>query len=143
MSHEFVVVGRTRNLSQILAVCQALKAADRTYYCFAENEHSHAKAGLNLHDHPDTLAQDFESHELNSDTVRQIFADDLAGVKNAEKLILVLPAGNSAHIEAGIAYGLGKTCYALGAHEKTDSLYLIFQEIFPDLAAFKKFLRSA
>ena len=34
------------------------------------------------------------------------------------------------HIEAGIAYGLGKKCYAIGEYEATDTLYNIFEEIF-------------
>lgn len=34
--------------------------------------------------------------------------------KISKNLLLVLPAGKAAHIEAGIAYGLGKKCYAIG-----------------------------
>ena len=44
--------------------------------------------------------------------------------------MLVLPAGKSGHIEAGIAYGLGKKCYAIGEFDATDSLYNIFDDIF-------------
>ena len=40
--------------------------------------------------------------------------------------MLVLPAGKSGHIEAGVAYGLGKKCYAIGEYDATDSLYNIF-----------------
>ena len=50
--------------------------------------------------------------------------------KNSDNLLLVLPAGKSAHIEAGIAYGMGKKCYAIGEYEATDSLYNIFDRIF-------------
>ena len=38
----------------------------------------------------------------------------------------------AAHIEAGVAYGMGKKCYAIGEYEATDSLYNIFEEIFSD-----------
>ena len=40
--------------------------------------------------------------------IRKIFEVDLAGLKNAETVIMLLPAGTSVHMEAGIAYGLGK-----------------------------------
>ena len=42
--------------------------------------------------------------------------------------------------EAGIAYGLGKKCYAIGEYEATDTLYNIFDEIFPNLSELEKFL---
>jgi len=56
--------------------------------------------------------------------------------------LLVLPADSSAHIEAGVAYGLGKKCYAIGEYEATDSLYLIFDKIFADEDELKEFLED-
>lgn len=56
--------------------------------------------------------------------------------------MLVLPADSSAHIEAGVAYGLGKKCYAIGEYEATDSLYLIFDKIFADEDELKEFLED-
>lgn len=132
MRTDFIVVGRTRNIPKILEVCEVLDAANKTYYCFAKNEESHKAAGFDLHSHPDTLADDYENRELDSAGIRRIFEDDLDGLKSADNLIMVLPAGKSSHIEAGIAYGLGKKCYAIGQYEKTDSLYLIFEKIFAD-----------
>lgn len=137
MKTDFIVVGRTRNIPKILEVCKALDSIDKTYYCFAKNEISHKKAGFNLHDHPDKLADDYENRKLTSDAIRIIFEDDLSGLKSAENLIMVLPAGKSSHIEAGIAYGLGKKCYAVGPYEKTDSLYLIFDKIFSSVEEMK------
>ena len=49
----------------------------------------------------------FESLPLQSQTVQTIF-------------------------ETGVAYGLGKKCYAIGEYEATDPLYLIFNKIFAD-----------
>lgn len=142
MKTDFVVVGRVRNIPKILEVCKVLKSLDKTYYCFATNEASHENAGFNLHDHPDKLADDYENRDLDSASIRTIFEDDLEGLKSAEQLIMVLPAGKSSHIEAGIAYGLGKKCYAIGPYEKTDSLYLIFDQIFPDIDALKNFFKA-
>lgn len=136
---DFIVAGRTRNIPKILEVCEALDAIGKTYYCFAKNEASHKKAGYNLHSHPNELAQAYENSALDSDSIRTIFEDDLEGLKSAENFLLVLPAGNSSHIEAGIAYGLGEHCFAIGEYEKTDSLYLIFDKIFSDIDEMKTY----
>lgn len=56
--------------------------------------------------------------------------------------MLVLPAGKAAHIEAGIAYGLGKKCYAIGEYEATDTLYNIFEQIFTDEKELEQFLKE-
>lgn len=69
-----------------------------------------------------------------------LFHNDLEGEKNSRNLLLVLPAGKAAHIEAGIAYGLGKKCYAIGEYEATDTLYNIFQEIFSCETELEEFL---
>ncbi len=47
---------------------------------------------------------------------------------DTEKVIVLLPAGNSVHIEAGIAHGLGKQLILIGEPEKPETLYLIFKE---------------
>lgn len=142
MKTDFIIVGRTRNIPKILEVCKALDSIGKSYYCFAANESSHKKAGLNPHDLPDKLADDYENRELSSEAIRTIFEDDLDGLKSADKLIMVLPAGKSSHIEAGIAYGLGKKCYAIGSYEKTDSLYLIFDKNFANIEEMKRYFKS-
>lgn len=105
MNLDFMVAGRTRNIPRILEVCAALKSIGRTYYCFAENEDSHREAGFNLHDHPDNLANDYESRELESDSIRTIFESDLAGLKAADIFRDYLDSGS---VKKKIAYGKKK-----------------------------------
>ena len=62
--------------------------------------------------------------------------------KNSKNLLLVLPAGKAAHIESGIAYGLGKKCYAIGEYEATDTLYNIFDKIFENEVELEEFLKK-
>lgn len=62
--------------------------------------------------------------------------------KNSDNFLMVLPAGKSEHIEAGVAYGLGKKCYAIGEFDATDSLYNIFEEIFKDEKELKEYLKN-
>ncbi len=61
---------------------------------------------------------------------------------NYKSVELVLPAGKAAHIEAGIAYGLGKKCYAIGEYEATDTLYNIFENIFNNKEELEEFLKG-
>lgn len=71
-----------------------------------------------------------------------MFYQDLDGETNSKNLLLVLPEGKAAHIEAGIAYGLGKKCYAIGEYDATDTLYNIFEEIFSEEKDLEEFLRK-
>lgn len=66
----------------------------------------------------------------------------MEGEKSSKNLLLVLPAGKAAHIESGIAYGLGKKCYAIGEYDVTDTLYNIFDEIFINEIELEEFLKK-
>ena len=48
----------------------------------------------------------------------------------ARRFVMVMPAGNAAHIEARVAFGLGKPCYAVGPVAKTETLYRFFDRMF-------------
>lgn len=138
--YEFFIAGRTRNKEKILEICDIFDSLNISYYCFLKNEQSHIEAGLDINEEPEELMKKFESMNLESDSVRTIFEHDMNGEKNSKNFLLVLPAGKSAHIEAGIAYGLGKKCYAIGEYDATDSLYLIFDKIFANEGELKEFL---
>lgn len=138
--YEFFIAGRTRNKEKILNICKIFEELDIPHYCFLKNEKSHAEAGLDINDA--NLADTFEKMDLQSKSVRTIFEHDMEGEKASKNLLLVLPAGKSAHIEAGIAYGMGKKCYAIGEYDVTDSLYLIFDKIFADEKELKEFLEN-
>lgn len=140
-TYDFFIAGRTRNKEKILQICSIFDEFNISYYCFLKNEKSHTDVGLNLHENPEELMRKFENMPLESQTVQTIFEADMEGEKNSKNFLLVLPAGSSAHIEAGVAYGLGKKCYAIGEYEVTDSLYLIFDRIFADEEELREFLR--
>ena len=140
--YEFYIAGRMRNKEKILEICDMLEELQISYYCFLKNEQSHEKAGLDVNEKPEELASKFENMALSSYAVQTIFNADMEGEKRSKNFLLVLPAGKSAHIEAGIAYGLGKKCYAIGEYDVTDSLYLIFDKIFEDKEDLRKFLKG-
>lgn len=51
---------------------------------------------------------------------------------------MLLPVGKSCHIEAGVAYGLGKKCIMIGKPKEAESLYLIFKEVYNSVEDFLK-----
>ena len=138
--YEFFIAGRARNKENILRICDLFDKYNISYYCFLKNEDDW---GYGSKDNtPEENQKEFESLGLKSDVVLNLFYTDLEGEKNSNNLLLVLPAGKAAHIESGIAYGLGKKCYAIGEYEQTDTLYNIFEEIFNDENELDEFLNN-
>ncbi len=72
----------------------------------------------------------------------KVFNEDIKAERESENFLLVLPAGKSGHIEAGIAYGMGKKCYAIGEYDATDSLYNIFEKIFENKEDLTEYLKG-
>lgn len=141
-TYDFFVAGRWRNKDALEEVVQVLRAAGKSVYCFLENLQEKETAELKLTGDVEVAKKKNESLPLDHPMIRNIFDIDVDALRQSDNLLLVLPAGKSAHIEAGVAYGLGKKSYALGVPETTDTLYCIFNEIFPDIAALKVWLEN-
>lgn len=138
--YEFFIAGRARNKENILQICDLFDKYNISYYCFLKNEDDWGYGNKNQT--AEEKQKEFESLNLKSDIVLNLFNNDLEGKKNSKNLLLVLPAGKAAHIEAGIAYGLGKKCYAIGEYEQTDTLYNIFENIFESTHELETFLKE-
>ena len=138
--YEFFIAGRLRNKENILKICELFDKYNVSYYCFLKNEDDWGYGNENQT--AEEKQKEFESLGLKSDVVLKLFNQDLEGEKSSKNLLLVLPAGKAAHIEAGIAYGLGKKCYAIGEYEATDTLYNIFEEIFDSEKELEDFLKE-
>ena len=91
---------------------------------------------------PEEKQKEFESLNLKSDIVLNLFHNDLEGKEDSRNLLLVLLVGKAAHIESSIAYGLGKKCYAIGEYEAMDTLYNIFEENFNNEGKLEDFLKA-
>ena len=139
--YDFFIAGKTRNKENILKICDLFDKYNVSYYCFLKNDDSMKSYG----DENKSLEENmtvFENLDLKSDVVLKIFNEDLDSEKASKNFLLVLPAGKSGHIEAGIAYGMGKKCYAIGEFDATDSLYNIFDNIFKDNQQLEEFLMN-
>ena len=136
--YEFFIAGRARNKEAIMEICDIFDKKNISNFCFLRNEEYYADKNAS----PEEKQKVFESLDLNSDIVTQIFEKDMAAERASDNFLLVLPAGKAGHIEAGVAYGLGKKCYAIGEYEATDSLYHIFDRIFSSNEELEEFLKD-
>ena len=141
LKYNFFIARRARNKENILRICDIFDDFGISYYCFLKNESSYESYGSE-NQSVEEKQQEFENLGLKSETVLNIFNEDMEAEKNSENLLLVLPAGKSGHIEAGVAYGMGKKCYAIGEFDATDSLYNIFEEIFENENELIEFLKN-
>ena len=80
---------------------------------------------------PEQSMEEFEKRDWQTDAyVRKAFENDMAGERVSDTFVALLPGGKSLHIEAGVAYGLGKKCILIGQQKEAESLYLIFDEVY-------------
>jgi len=125
MKYDFFLSGRWRNRDNVLDLANKIRAKGYTVYCFLEAQHSLAR----VNDDPEASMRAFEQLDWRNDPyVKEVFHNDMEGEKNSEKFVMLLPVGKSCHIEAGVAYGLGKECILIGELKEDESLYLIFQK---------------
>jgi hypothetical protein len=133
---DFTIISKFRNKDQVELLVRELKKRGKTCYNFSEipadpeNPDAHPEEQMKVAE----KTEDF----FNDPQHKYSFKKDLSGLKNAKKVIVLLPIGNSAHIEAGIAYGLAKPLILIGEPEKPETLYLIFQERYDTIDDFLK-----
>jgi nucleoside 2-deoxyribosyltransferase len=124
---DYTVLSRFRNKEAVESLIRKLEEKGKTSHNFCA-----VPADPNNPDAPpeeQMKAYEEADRDFYTDPhLKFIFERDLNGLKNADTVLLLLPAGTSAHIEAGIAYGLGKPLVLIGTPEKPESLYLIFKE---------------
>lgn len=133
---DYTIISKFRNKEKVEYLIEKLKEKDKTCYNFCKKP-----ADKNNPDaHPEEQMKIFESvgDFFNDEYYKEVFREDLEGLKSANKVIVLLPAGNSVHIEAGITFGLGKPLILIGEPEKPESLYLIFQERYKTIEDFLK-----
>lgn len=131
---DFIVIGRYRNKENTQALVEAIRTKGKTCYDFAAKPAAPSNPGATGEEQMAIL----ESHPdyLNDPIHKDHFEKDMAGLKGAETVILLLPAGTSSHIEAGIAFGLGKKLILIGTPEKPETLYYIFDAYYKNVNEF-------
>lgn len=126
METEYTIITKFRNKEQFDILFAGLQKKKKTCYNFFDipadpnNPNATPEEQMKTFEHVENFFED--------EYFKKMFEEDLRWLQNAEKIITLLPAWMSVHIEAWIAYGLWKHLILIGKPEKPESLYLIFHE---------------
>lgn len=133
---KYSVIGKFRNKENIQSLVGAIRAKGYECYDFTakpadpENPNGSGDEQMRvLESHPDYLNDPVHKHH---------FETDLKGLLDADVVVLLFPAGSSAHMEAGIAHGLHKKLIMVGKPEKPETLYFVFDEHYDTPGEFLK-----
>lgn len=129
-----MVIGRVRNFENITRLVKGIEGKGYVCYNFLHKPAAPEVAHLPWEEQMSIL----ESHPdfWNDKNHIEHFETDMAGLKNADTIVMLLPAGLAAHMEAGVSHGLGKKMILIGEVEKPETLYLMFDEQYPDIESF-------
>jgi hypothetical protein len=133
---DFFIAGSWRNRDAVLQVVSALERTGASTYSFVRTQYDDDASAFAAPGGADEAA-------LDDPGIRKLFAQDLEALREADQFVLVLPAGAAAHIEAGIAFGLGKRCFAVGPVDRSETLYRIFDAMTADAADLVRHLETA
>jgi hypothetical protein len=136
MQTDYMVIGRTRNAQNVQRLVDGIESKGYSCYNFLNIPATPDTPDLPWEEQMNILEShtDFWNDPIHIDN----FETDMAGLKNADTVILLLPAGLAAHMEAGVAFGLNKKLVLIGEVEKAETLYLMFSERYPDIESFLK-----
>ena len=133
---KYFISSKWRNRDKVLELTKKLRDKGQFVYCFFESDANIRPSEGN----PELEMQEFESipNWQEDKCIYAIFKDAVNKIKDSDILVLPLPSGSSAHIEAGIAYGLGKKCILVGEKKEAESMYLIFDKLYDSIDEFIK-----
>lgn len=137
MKYDFFLASRYRNKSEVLRLAKAIREKGKTVYNFMESVASLKHVG-SLEEDTEEQMKKYEAREnwQKDSAIKEIYESDMNGLRDSEKFIMLLPAGKSVHIEAGVAFGLRKQMILIGEQHETESLYLIFEKTYPTIDDF-------
>ena len=131
---DYSVIGKYRNKEAVQNLVEAIRAKGKSCYDFTAKPAD--PNNPNGTGEEQMIVLESNSDFLNDPIHKDHFERDLQGLVEAEIVVLLLPAGTSAHIEAGIAFGLKKKLILIGTPEKPETLYYIFSERYKDSQEF-------
>ena len=131
MKYQYFIASRWRNKDIVLELTRKLREKGKNVYCFIESEASQKYVEV-LHKDTEKQMEILEAIEnwREDKRIRELFEGDMNALRESEAVVLLLPAGKSSHIEAGVAYGLKKKLILIGEQKEAETLYLIFNEVY-------------
>lgn len=129
----YFIASRWENMKQVQVLTENLMSHGHEVFSYVKDPRNFVSKE-ELKNTPAAL-KDLENWK-NNEELRSIYERELEGLRESDILILLLPAGESSHIQAGIAFGLGKKTILIGEPKQVKTHYLIFDEHYPSLESY-------
>ncbi|MDP3880899.1 MAG: hypothetical protein Q8Q32_01815 [bacterium] len=120
---KYFIASSWSNMKQVQLLTENLTALGHEVFSYVKDKRNFVPG-------EELIEEDkFKNKDYKTDPeIKEIYEKDIEGLSEADVFIMVLPAGNSSHITAGIAFALNKKTILIGSPEKTETHYLIFNQ---------------
>lgn len=133
------VASSWRNFDRVKEVVKTLRALNHEVFDFTEIPFNYEAVDANWQKW--TPRQYVNSFTL--DSVKAGFDRDRAALEWCDTVLLVLPSGRSAHLEAGFVAGAGKEAYCfMPLPQEPELMYGVFKEIILDVSRLKEVFKT-
>lgn len=112
-------------------LAQKIRTIGYDVYLFCDEHEEAARLSLNIRARPE--AEEWTTIDcLTNEDATKIFSLNMIKLNACDIVLLVMPSGKSAHLEAGYAKGKGKPIIAWGEFQKGDwdAMYGLFDFVF-------------
>lgn len=122
---QYFIASRWENMKQVQYLTENLHALGHDIFAYVND-----KRNFVPHRELERPAEVFKPGDdwQQRSSLREMFEKSMAGIASCDIFVLLLPAGETSHIEAGIAYGLSKKLVLIGEPPIVKTHYLIFGE---------------
>lgn len=137
---KYFIASRWENMKQVQYLTENLHSLGHDIFSYVNDQRNFVpKKALEQPPEVFTSGDDWRTRP----TLRSMFDKSMEGIAACDVTVLLLPAGESSHIEAGIAYGLGKKMVLIGEPPVVKTHYLIFGEWHKTIEDYITSLRNA
>lgn len=137
---KFFVASPWKNKEEVVFLIEELKKRGHETHSFIESG-ANLLTGRPVEDEMKVFSEALKNWR-EDERISKIFNSELKTLKESDVVILLLPAGISSHLEAGISYGWGKKLILIGPINKPEIVYLIFDKIYLDMSSFLQDLEN-
>jgi len=131
---KFFIASPWKNKTQVEQLTGDLEKLGHSAYSYVESG-ANLLTGKPIEDEMKEFTQALVNWKVD-DRIAKIAESEVQAIKDADVVILLLPAGDSSHMEAGIGYGLDKRMVLIGPVEKPEIIYLLFNHVYLDISSF-------
>ncbi|OGM94598.1 hypothetical protein A2333_03180 [Candidatus Wolfebacteria bacterium RIFOXYB2_FULL_49_7] len=131
---KFFIASPWKNKTQVEQLTGELDKLGHSAYSYVESG-ANLLTGKPIEDEMKEFTKALVNWKID-DRIAKIAESEVQAIKDADVVILLLPAGDSSHMEAGIGYGLGKRLVLIGPVEKPEVIYLLFNHVYLDISSF-------